>query len=385
MGTLKVPCTIVCEAGALEGNSGLLAHYGRKALIVTGPHVSRSEAMQRLTAALDRDEVEYEIFNGINSEPTDNMVKAGAAAYHNANCDFCIGLGGGSPIDAAKAIAVMTASDEEISSYMGREIDITVPPIVACPTTAGTGSEATRFTIITDTQRGIKMLLKGDTLLPQLAIVDYTLGIGAPRSVVIGSGLDALTHAIEAYISIKAMPETDILAARAVQSIIRHLPEVLQNGDNKTARQKMAQAALDAGICINNSSVTVIHGMSRPIGAMFHVPHGLSNAMLLPTCLADMADAAAQRFAALARNAGFATADDTDAEAARILVTETCRLCELCNVPTLGEYGIDEAQYMQLIDKMAADAIASGSPGNAPKAYTAADCRRLYIEAYNRK
>ena len=188
-----------------------------------------------------------------------------------------------------------------------------------------------------------------------------------------------------AYISIKATPETDILAARAVQSIMRYLPEVLQNGDNKTARQKMAQAALDAGICINNSSVTVIHGMSRPIGAMFHVPHGLSNAMLLPTCLADMADAAAQRFAALARNAGFATADDTDAEAARILVIETCRLCDLCNVPTLGEYGIDEAQYMQVIDKMAADAIASGSPGNAPKAYTAADCRRLYIEAYNRK
>ena len=211
------------------------------------------------------------------------------------------------------------------------------------------------------------------------------MGIGAPRSVVIGSGHDAHTHAIEAYISIKATPETDILAARAVQSIIRHLPEVLQNGDSKTARQKMAQAALDAGICINNSSVTVIHGMSRPIGAMFHVPHGLSNAMLLSTCLADMADAAAQRFAALARNAGFATADDTDAEAARILVTETCRLCDLCNVPTLGEYGIDEAQYMQLIDKMAADAIASGSPGNAPKAYTAADCRRLYIEAYNRK
>ena len=384
MGTLKVPSKIICGAEALESNNGLLAHYGRKALIVTGPHVGHSHAMHRLVAVLRRDNVEYEIFDGINSEPTDTMIEAGVAAYSNAGCDFCIGLGGGSPIDAAKAIALMTVSSEEISHYMGKEIDIATPAVVACPTTAGTGSEATRFTIITDTQRGIKMLLKGDTLLPRLAIVDYTLGTGAPRSVIVGSGLDALTHAIEAYISIKAMPQTDELASNAVGRIMHNLPRVLLDG-NDTARQEMAQAALDAGICINNSSVTVVHGISRPIGALFHVPHGLSNAMLLPTCLADMASAATPRFAALARNAGLASATDTDATATSLFIAEVSRLCTSCGVPSMHEYGIDEDRYTQLIDKMAADAIASGSPGNAPKPYTAEDCRRLYIEAYNRK
>lgn len=380
---LKLPEKIICEAGALEHSGSLLPGYGHKALIVTGPHVGHSPMMERLKTVLDNSGVAYEIFDQITNEPADLMISAGVAAYTAAGCDFCIGFGGGSPLDAAKAVAMMTVGRGEIADYMGKEFDSPVPPVVAIPTTAGTGSEATRFTIITDSRRGVKMLLKGDVLLPKLAIVDYTLGMGAPRGVTAATGLDAFTHAIEAYISRQAMPETDTLAIGAIKDIMEWLPRAYADGSNATAREKMARAALNAGICINNSSVTIVHGMSRPIGALFHVPHGLSNAMLLPTCLADLADEAMPQLAMCARSMGIVSHADGDVDAAHAFVDRVGELCRTCDVPTLRGYGIDEAEFMKSIGKMAADAIKSGSPANAPKKYSAKDCERLYMEAYH--
>lgn len=381
---LNQPNKIVCEAGALESCGDLLRQFGRKAFVVTGPHVARSAMMQRLKAVLERAGMEYVVFDLIDGEPTDRMVQDGVDAYYSERCNFCIGIGGGSPMDAAKAIAAMLGHPGHITDYMGKEFSRNMPAIVAIPTTAGTGSEATRFTIITDTKRGIKMLLKGDVLLPRLAIVDYTLGMDAPKSVTAATGLDALTHAVESYVSVKATPETDALAEAAVCRIMRYLPVAYADGGNADARREMARAALDAGICINNSSVTVVHGMSRPIGALFHVPHGLSNAMLLPTCLADLVPCAAGRLARLSRLTGAVGADCPDDEAAQAFVGQIEKLCHTCQVPSLQEYGIGEADFTAATDKMAADAIASGSPGNAPKAYTADDCKRLYLEAYKR-
>ena len=381
---LNQPNKIVCEAGALESCGDLLRQFGRKAFVVTGPHVARSAMMQRLKAVLERAGVEYVVFDLIGGEPTDRMVHDGVDAYYSERCNFCIGIGGGSPMDAAKAIAAMLGHPGHITDYMGKEFSRNMPAIVAIPTTAGTGSEATRFTIITDTKRGIKMLLKGDVLLPRLAIVDYTLGMDAPKSVTAATGLDALTHAVESYVSVKATPETDVLAEAAVCRIMRYLPMAYADGGNADARREMARAALDAGICINNSSVTVVHGMSRPIGALFHVPHGLSNAMLLPTCLADLVPCAAGRLARLSHLTGAVGADCPDDEAAQAFVGQIEKLCHTCQVPSLQEYGIGEADFTAATDKMAADAIASGSPGNAPKAYTADDCKRLYLEAYKR-
>lgn len=381
---LNQPNKIVCEAGALESCGDLLRQFGRKAFVVTGPHVARSAMMQRLKAVLERAGMEYVVFDLIDGEPTDRMVQDGVDAYYSERCNFCIGIGGGSPMDAAKAIAAMLGHPGHITDYMGKEFSRNMPAIVAIPTTAGTGSEATRFTIITDTKRGIKMLLKGDVLLPRLAIVDYTLGMNAPKSVTAATGLDALTHAVESYVSVKATPETNALAEAAVCRIMRYLPVAYADGGNADARREMARAALDAGICINNSSVTVVHGMSRPIGALFHVPHGLSNAMLLPTCLADLVPCAAGRLARLSRLTGAVGADCPDDEAAQAFVGQIEKLCHTCQVPSLQEYGIGEADFTAATDKMAADAIASGSPGNAPKAYTADDCKRLYWEAYKR-
>ncbi len=379
---LKKPAKIICEPNAIENNRGIFCQYGHKALVVTGPHVGNSVMMTRLAKALTRDGIDYVIFDGITGEPTDVMIEAGVKAYMENDCEFCIGLGGGSPLDSAKAIAAMSVNNGKIADYNGKEMSVTTPPVVCIPTTAGTGSEATRFTIITDTRNGVKMLLKGDALLPVLAIDDYTMSMNAPQSVTAATGLDALTHAVESFISIKATPETDELAIGAVKRIMKYLPIAYRDGNDEKAREEMTRASLDAGICINNSSVTVVHGMSRPIGALFHVPHGISNAMLLVTCMTDMLECACEKFATLGRAIGVAVGHEEDKEAASAFVEALGNICKVCQVPTLQGYGIDESQFMNSLDKMAADAVASGSPGNAPCRYDAEDCKRLYRMAY---
>ncbi|MGN1246578.1 MAG: iron-containing alcohol dehydrogenase [Muribaculaceae bacterium] len=379
---LRVPQEIFVGAGALKEALPAVKHCGSKALVVTGPHVGRSVMMQQLCELLEEAKVDYVTFDGIGGEPTDKMIETGVRVYRDAACDFCIGIGGGSPLDSAKAIAAMTVCRGSIADYNGKVIDCEMPKVVAIPTTAGTGSEVTKFTIVTDTERGIKMLLKGDVLLPDVAVVDFTLGMTAPKSVTAATGLDALTHAVESLISVKATDATDELAVSAVKRIMKNLPVAYANGDDAEAREQMAIAAMEAGVCINNSSVTVVHGMSRPIGALFHVPHGISNAMLLATCLGDMEAEAREKFAQLARAIGVATVADEDAVASEQFIEAVKELCRVCEVPTLREYGIDEAQFSASIEKMAADAIASGSPGNAPKAYTAADCVALYKKSF---
>ena len=377
---LRVPGKIFVGAGALEEAMPSIVRCGCKALVVTGPHVGRSAMMQRLCELLEASGVEYAIFDGITGEPTDDMIDAGVRVYSEAACDFCIGIGGGSPLDSAKAIAAMTVCEGSIADYNGSVIECVMPKVVAIPTTAGTGSEATKFTIVTDSDRGIKMLLKGDVLLPDVAVVDYTLGMGAPKGVTAATGLDALTHAVESLISVKATPATDTLAVSAVKRIMKYLPIVYADGSNAEAREQMAIAALEAGVCINNSSVTVVHGMSRPIGALFHVPHGISNAMLLSTCLADMETEARERYALLASAIGCSC--ESEAEASGCFIEAVKELCRVCEVPSLRQYGIDEAQFFASLDKMATDAIASGSPANAPKNYTKEDCIRLYRTAF---
>ncbi|MGN0211883.1 MAG: iron-containing alcohol dehydrogenase [Muribaculaceae bacterium] len=379
---LKVPESIFVGADAIDEASRVITACGTKALIVTGPHVGRSAMMTRLCSALDAWHIEYVVFDGITGEPTDAMIDTGVRVYRDAACDFCIGLGGGSPLDSAKAIAAMTVLEGAIADFNGRVIECDMPKVVAIPTTAGTGSEVTKFTIVTDAARDIKMLLKGDVLLPDVAVVDYTLGVTAPASVTAATGLDALTHAIEAFVSVRATPATDELAVSAVRRIMRYLPVAFADGGNVEAREQMALAALEAGVCINNSSVTVVHGMSRPIGALFHVPHGISNAMLLSVCLDDMRDAAEERLAVMARAIGASTAADAACVASAKFLDAVRDLCRVCMIPGLRGYGIDADKFLASIDKMAADAIASGSPANAPKPYTAEDCRRLYRAAF---
>jgi len=339
--------------------------------------------MEILRKSLEEANVSFSVYDRITGEPTTDMIREGVSIYLKYACDFCIGLGGGSPLDAAKAISFMAVHSGEIKDYCGKEIEGTIPPVVAVPTTSGTGSEATRFTVITDEERNIKMLLKGDCLLPQIAVVDPGFTIDMPKSVTASTGLDALTHAVEAYTSVKAMPMTDTLAISAIQRIMKYLPAAYTNGSDIQAREEMSIAALEAGICINNSSVTLVHGMSRPIGALFHVPHGLSNAMLLKECLAFAQDGAYDRFAALGRAIGAAAQGDSDEAASGRFIEKLGELCGACEVPSLKTYGIKQEDFNALVEKMASDAVASGSPGNTRKKISVDDCIHIYGKLFN--
>ena len=352
---------------------------GKKAMIVTGKTVVKQRCVKELLETLEKNSVACCVFTDITGEPDDIMIEKGAKFYRESGCDFMIAIGGGSPMDAMKAIAVMLKyPDYKLRDFMGKEIKGPLAPMAAIPTTAGTGSEVTMFTVITDAETQVKMLLKGAALLPDVAVVDPAFSVSAPKSVTANTGLDALTHAVEAYASKKAQPFTDVLAVSAVKRIMKYLPKAYDNGEDVEARSQMAYAACEAGICITNSSVSLIHGMSRPIGALFHVPHGLSNAMLLPEGLKFMLDGAYDRFADLGRETGVAGAKDSDREAAEKFLQSVCELCISCNVQTPEQFGIDKEEFYSKMDKMATDAIASGSPANTRKSVSKKDCIEIY-------
>lgn len=382
MSHFVIPNHTVVGTNVLGEAAPLLKKMGNKAFIVTGRHVAVSDMMKQLTALLDENGIGCVIFDGITGEPTDTMIENGVEMLKSSGCDFIIGIGGGSPLDSAKAIAAMTVNEGSIADYNGKEITGEILPLVAIPTTAGTGSEATKFTVITDSEKGIKMLLKGDVLVPKLAIVDSSFTVGAPKSVTSATGLDALTHAVEAYTSRKAFSMTDTLAVSAVKRIMKYLPIAYKEPDNSLAREQMSIAALEAGICINNSSVTIVHGMSRPIGALFHVPHGMSNAMLLKECLSFAVSGAYEKFANLGRETGAASGSDSDETAAEKFIDSLQSICDVCEIPTLEQYGIDRDEYYSKISKMATDAVASGSPANTVKEVTVDDCIEIYKKLY---
>ena len=382
MSHFVIPNHTVVGTNVLGEAAPLLKKMGNKAFIVTGRHVAVSDMMKQLTALLDENGIDCVIFDGITGEPTDTMIEKGVEMLKSSGCDFIIGIGGGSPLDSAKAIAAMTVNEGSIADYNGKEITGEILPLAAIPTTAGTGSEATKFTVITDSEKGIKMLLKGDVLVPKLAIVDSSFTVGAPKSVASATGLDALTHAVEAYTSRKAFSMTDTLAVSAVKRIMKYLPIAYREPDNSLAREQMSIAALEAGICINNSSVTIVHGMSRPIGALFHVPHGMSNAMLLKECLSFAVSGAYEKFANLGRETGVASDSDSDETAAEKFIDSLQSICDVCEIPTLEQYGIDRDEYYSKISKMATDAVASGSPANTVKEVTVDDCIEIYKKLY---
>lgn len=382
MSHFVIPNHTVVGTNVLGEAAPLLKKMGNKAFIVTGRHVAVSDMMKQLTALLDENGIDCVIFDGITGEPTDIMIENGVEMLKSSGCDFIIGIGGGSPLDSAKAIAAMAVNEGSIADYNGKEITGEILPLAAIPTTAGTGSEATKFTVITDSEKGIKMLLKGDVLVPKLAIVDSSFTVGAPKSVTSATGLDALTHAVEAYTSRKAFSMTDTLAVSAVKRIMKYLPIAYREPDNSLAREQMSIAALEAGICINNSSVTIVHGMSRPIGALFHVPHGMSNAMLLKECLSFAVSGAYEKFANLGRETGVASDSDSDETAAEKFIDSLQNICDVCEIPTLEQYGIDRDEYYSKISKMATDAVASGSPANTVKEVTVDDCIEIYKKLY---
>lgn len=378
-----MPKKMILGEDALKMSGDVLKTMGRKALIVTDEVMCQLGNLQVVEDTLKAQDLEYVVYSEINGEPTDTMIEKGLEIYKEARCDFLVALGGGSPIDSMKAIGALAGNGGNISDYMGKVITGATPPMVAIPTTAGTGSEATQFTIITDTKKDIKMLLKGSALMPDLAIIDPRFTLTAPGKITAATGLDALTHAIEAYTSIKAQSMSDTFALSAVKRIFKYLPQAFREGSDVKAREEMSLAALEAGIAFNNASVTVVHGMSRPIGALFHVPHGISNAMLLEVCLGFVLDGAYAQFADLGRAIGVDQPGDTDEKIAQSFLKAVVELCKTMEIPSLEAYGIDREIFFANVDKMAEDALASGSPANTRKPLSKADVVAMYNKLWS--
>lgn len=372
----SVPKVYIGE-GALKDALPEISKMGKKALIVTGKIITKTGLTSTVQEMLKSVEIESCVYNDLPGEPDDVMINKGTAIYKEEKCDFIIGLGGGTPLDTAKAIAAMSVLPGKLADYAGKEMKGDFPPLVLIPTTAGTGSETTKFFVYTETSTDAKLLMKGEDLLPDVAVIDYTYTISSPLGITVATGMDALTHAVEAYTSKKANPVTDMYCLDAIKRIFEYLPKAAIDGNDKKAREEMAFAAFEAGVCINNSSVTIVHGMSRPIGALFHVPHGISNAMLIGECLSWALDGTYERFAAIARCIGKTSASD-DKCAALDFISALKDLMHTLKIPTLKEYGIDRSEFKKVEEKMAGDAIASGSPSNTRKVPTKEDIVKIY-------
>lgn len=381
--TFLVPPQIVYGENALSDGMKFVKSAGKKALIVTDSVMVKIGNVKRLEDELNKVNIDYYIYEEINSEPTDAMVSKGVNLYKEHNCDFIIAIGGGSPIDAMKAIGVVVGNGGEIVDYFGKEIPHATPPLVAIPTTAGTGSEATAVTVITDTQNDIKMMFLDPVLVPKLAIVDPFFTLTMPSGVTVATGVDALTHAIEAYTSKKSHPLTDLFAMSAVKRIYNNFLKVHNDPEDIHARSEMLLGSTEAGAAFHNSSVTIVHGMSRPIGALFGVPHGLSNAMLLKDCLLFIKQGAEDKFAQLAKELDFVDSSVDEATAADVFYDKMIDLLVTLKIPTLEEFGVNKEEFYAQLDKMADDALASGSPDNTRNTPSKDDIIQLYKKLWD--
>ena len=324
------------------------------------------------------------VFAQVRPDPTEQNVLEGLAAFTGAQAQALVALGGGSPIDCAKAISLLTANPPPLRSYMGRhKVPRAGAPVVAVPTTAGTGSEATKVAVITDATNDVKMMMLDAHLLPAVAIVDYELTLSMPAPLTAAVGVDTLTHGIEAYVSRLANPLTDPLALACIDNVGRHLETAWREPANRAAREGMMIAATQGGMAFANSSVCLVHGMSRPLGALFHVPHGISNAMLLPEVTRFSLPGARARYATVARTMRWADASALDEAAAQALVDGLVGLNDRLEIPRLrDDPRIERERFFASLEKMAADALASGSPQNNPVVPSAPEIVELYRAAW---
>ena len=375
---LYIPPKIVTGEGALELAASEIKKLGNKCLIVTDDIMVKIGNVKKITDMLDSIDCPYEVYSGINTEPSDEMVADGINIYQEEKCDFFLGIGGGSPIDAMKAIAAVVSNGDTIHDYVGRDLTKPLPPMVAVPTTAGTGSEVTNVSIITNKKTNVKMLLKHPALLPEIAVVDPEFTRTLPPDITASTGVDALTHAVESFTSVKASEMTDTFALSAVKRIFAYIEEAYNNGDNTEARTQMAIASLEAGIAFSNASVTIVHGMSRPIGAMFGVPHGLSNAMLFEKCMQFALPGAYAKFCELAKVVGVYKDGMSDEQGAEAFLDALRNLLNGLNIKTPEQYGIDKEEFFKATDKMSTDALASGSPGNTKRVPTKEEIIEIY-------
>ncbi|HDR4553231.1 TPA: iron-containing alcohol dehydrogenase [Bacillus cereus] len=383
----RMPKSVLYGRNSLEKLGEQSKKLGKRAFIVTDTIMEKLGYVEKCIQQLNKKSITVSTYNKVDAEPTNIHVLEALSLCKEEKCDFIIGIGGGSCIDAAKAVAVLYTNGGEVEDYVQKDIEIenNPLPLIAIPTTSGTGSEVTSVAVITNKKTDVKMMMKHPSFIPKVAIIDPVLTSSLPPQITAATGIDALCHAIEAYISKVSQPLTDVLALSAIESIMKYLCIAYEDGRNMEAREAMMIASLQAGIAFSNASVTLVHGMSRPVGALFHVPHGISNAILLPTVLEFTKTSAMKRLAKIGRSLNKDLYSNSDEEVADYTLGEIKKLCFDLRIPNLKEYGIDEIEFENAISKMASDAIESGSPANNPRVPSYDEIKELYRECFNYK
>lgn len=371
--------------GAVNDIANLLGKIGslHNPLIVTDKVMVEIGVATRVQKLLADAGMSSGVFDKVLPDPTDDVVVAGVDALEAGKHDCVIGLGGGSPLDAGKAIAVMALNSRDIQDYRPPgQFNGSGLPMVAIPTTAGTGSEVTHHTVIIHSATREKISCRGEGFVPSAAIVDYELSLSKPRRLIADNALDTLTHAMEAYVSRKATLYSDRMALDCMRLVAANLDRAYLDPKDLPAREALMLAATLGGLAFSNASIALVHAMSRPLGSLFHVPHGMSNAMLLPAVTEYSKDAALDRYADCSRILGFAQGTDGDQAACDGLVAGLYDYNRRLEVPTLSGFGIEEAKYKAAMSQMAEDAVRSGAPGNNPKIADQKDITDLFQKAW---
>ncbi len=366
-----MPSVNIMGAGCLpEAILTIRAQGFRNALIVTDKVLNDLGVAAKIQALLSAQEIKSVVFDGTHPNPTVGNVRAGLVMLQHNQCDCVISLGGGSPHDCAKGIALCATNGGEISDYEG--VDRSAKPqlpLIAINTTAGTASEMTRFCIITDETRHIKMAIVDRNVTPLLSVNDPELMLAKPKGLTAATGMDALTHAVEAYVSTAATPITDACALKAVTLIAQHLRTAVAHGDNLEAREQMAYAQFLAGMAFNNASLGYVHAMAHQLGGFYDLPHGVCNALLLPHVEAFNVLTSAARLADVAVAMGVAVDTAQPEAGAQACLAAIRQLALDIGIPaSLGELGVQEKDIPLLASNALKDACGLTNPRKASQA-----------------
>jgi alcohol dehydrogenase len=337
---------------------------GNKVLIVTDAMLAKLGMAEKVKGILVEAGLEVVIFDGAQPNPTDLNVEAAFEMWKKSSCDSIVSLGGGSSHDCAKGLGLVVANGGNIRDYEGVDKSTNkFPPFVAVNTTAGTGSEMTRFCIITNTSRKVKMAIVDWRVTPNVSINDPELMVGMPPALTAATGMDALTHSIEAYVSTSATPLTDSAALMSIKLVAKYLPKAVANGTDMEAREKMAYAQFLGGMAFNNASLGYVHAMAHQLGGFYNLPHGVCNAILLPIVSKFNILASAERFQDIAIAMGENVTGLSVNDAAQVAIDAIVRLSKAVGIPTgLTELGVKAEDFEVMATNAKADACQFTNP-----------------------
>lgn len=367
-------------AGCLSGMGEEIREKGlKKALLVTDAFLAASGAAKRLYAVLNQNQIEYAVFSGVQPNPTLRNVTDGIAAYRENGCDFLIALGGGSANDCTKAIGILLSNGGDLHDYQGLDKSkLPSPTIIAINTTAGTASEISRAYLITDEENQVKMIMKDRNCMAEIAVNDPELMVDLPAKLTASTGMDALTHAVESYVSTRAYPLTQRIARESADCIFTYLPEAVAHPQNMEAREQMTYGQYMAGMSFGNGGLGLVHSMAHPLGAVFHLGHGICNAILLPYVCEFNMRSAAHRYAELSKFLFPEAKGCNDEDACQVFLAKVNALSQRIGtrVP-LSSLGVTEADIPLLAQK----AMEDGNLASNPVQPTLREVMELYRKA----